>query len=214
MELNILSVPSSWGIELKQKHFKLHEQNNRLVVLFPGMHYSCELPILYYARATATQCGFDLLALEYGYQAARSNLEFNELPRVVDECEETLKLVLNQYEQIVFISKSLGTLVAGEVHSRLKKYIKHVYLTPIFKSIPYINATEGIIIYGSNDSVFDENVASQITVTKNRTIIKIADADHSLETKNVEHDILTLGKLVKLYKDFLNEEGPNADQNN
>lgn len=200
-KMDVIPVPSVWGTELKQKHITVREQNHKLVVLFPGKNYPCDLPLLYYAGNTAIQHNYDVLKLEYGYQAARTDLDINQLPSVIDECCESVQKVINNYEQVIFISKSLGTIVAGEVHRRLQSNIKHVFLTPLVKTIPYINSSEGTIIYGSNDPAFTKEDAAQIE--SSRKVVEIARADHGLETGDVEENLNHLKVVVDIYREVL-----------
>ncbi|MEK3827637.1 alpha/beta hydrolase [Paenibacillus sp. FSL K6-1558] len=203
MKLEILNVPSFWGTEMKQKHYQVHEGNKKLVVLFPGQNYPCHKPTLHFAGTSAIQSGFDLLILEYGYQAARAELDHDDVQRVVEEIHESIKQVVNKYNQIVFISKSLGTIIAGEVHEKLDMPIKHLFLTPIKDTIRYVNKFNGAVIYGTKDQAFSEELASKIN--EENEIVKIANANHSLETNEVEESIEILKKLVKIYKDFLGQ---------
>lgn len=203
MILNILTVPSFWKTELKQKHYKIQEKNSKLVVLFPGKNYPCDKPSLHYAGISAIQSGFDLLVLEYGYQAARTDLDIKDLPRVIEESEKSINRIVNNYERVVFISKSLGTIVAGEIHRRIGIPIKHIYLTPIKDTVEYINSTEGITIYGTKDDFFNNEMAEKIIISNNRRIVKIPNANHSLETNNVDESILILRSLANIYMEVL-----------
>ncbi|WP_373232234.1 alpha/beta hydrolase [Cohnella sp.] len=204
MKLDILTVPSFWETDMKQRHFQIKEKNSRLVVLFPGKNYPCEKPSLHYAGTSAIQCGFDLMVLEYGYQAARTNLDINDLPRVIEEIEDSIQRIISDYDHVIFISKSLGTIVAGEVHKRLEIPIKHIYLTPLNDTIQYINSSDGLVIYGTKDELFNNEMANQIFMTNNRKVIEIPNANHSLETDNVEESIEILSSLARIYMDFLN----------
>lgn len=203
MILNLLTVPSFWKTELKQKHYKIQEKNSKLVVLFPGKNYPCDKPSLHYAGISAIQSGFDLLVLEYGYQAARTDLDIKDLPRVIEESEKSINRIVNNYERVVFISKSLGTIVAGEIHRRIGIPIKHIYLTPIKDTVEYINSTEGITIYGTKDDFFNNEMAEKIKISNNRRIVKIPNANHSLETNNVDESILILRSLANIYMEVL-----------
>ncbi|MFG1731046.1 alpha/beta hydrolase [Paenibacillus sp. 843] len=203
MKLETLTVPSFWKTEMKQKYYQLYEENSKLVVLFPGKNYPCDKPSLHFAGTSALQSGFDLMVLEYGYQAARTNFDVNDLQRVIDESHESVQRIIGKYNQVVFISKSLGTIVAGEVHGKLEIPIKHLFLTPIKDTIHYINKFNGLVVYGTKDEVFHRELADQINIDKVREVIEIPNANHSLETNNVEESIEILSKLVRIYLDFL-----------
>ncbi|WP_246059392.1 alpha/beta hydrolase [Paenibacillus lautus] len=155
------------------------------------------------AGTSALQSGFDLMVLEYGYQAARTNLDVNDLQRVIDESHESVQRIIGKYNQVVFISKSLGTIVAGEVHGKLEIPIKHLFLTPIKDTIHYINKFNGLVVYGTKDEVFNRELADQINIDKVREVIEIPNANHSLETNNVEESMEILSKLARIYLDFL-----------
>ncbi len=202
MKLELVTVPSFWGTEMKQKHYRLHEGNKKLVVLFPGQNYPCHKPVLHFAGTCAMQNGYDVLMLEYGYQAARTELRRSEVPTVAEESYESVKPIVGQYEQIVWISKSLGTVIAGSVHEKLGVPVKHIFLTPVPETVPYINKFSGVVVYGTKDPAFGEEQEKQIQA-ENR-MIRIADANHALETDDVEKSIEILKQLAKVYEDVLN----------
>ena len=205
MKLDVLTVPSFWETEMKQKYYQLYEGNSKLVVLFPGKNYPCDKPILHFAGTSAIQSGFDLMALEYGYQAARTNLDINELHRVIEESHDSVQRIISRYNHVVFISKSIGTIVAGEVHGKLDIPIKHLFLTPIKDTIHYINKFNGLVVYGTKDEVFNTELANQINIDQVREVIEILNANHSLETNNVEESVEILSKLVRIFMSFLNK---------
>lgn len=205
MKLEMIKVPSYWKTEMKQKYFQASEETNKLAVLFPGQNFPCDKPILHYAGTSAIKSGYDLLVLEYGYQAARTHLELRDLPQVIEESRESVQRIISKYEHVVFISKSIGTIVAGEVHAQLDSPIQHLFLTPIKDSIPYINRFHGVVIYGSKDEMFDHGLAKQINLNPWTEVIEIPGATHSLETHDVGESVEILGRLVGIYMDFLNK---------
>ncbi|MDH6669828.1 putative alpha/beta-hydrolase family hydrolase [Paenibacillus sp. LBL] len=205
MKFEILTIPSFWKTDMKQKYYQLYEENNKLVVLFPGKNYPCDKPCLHFAGTSSIQSGFDLLVLEYGYQAARTDLDMNELQRVIEDSYESVQRIISKYNQVVFISKSIGTIVAGEVHEQLEIPVKHLFLTPIKDTIHYVNKFNGLVVYGTKDEVFNHVLANQINIDKAREVIEIPNASHSLEAPSVEESIEILSKLVKIYVNFLNK---------
>lgn len=205
MKFEILNVPSYWKTDMKQKYIQLYEENSKLVVLFPGKNFPCDKPILHFAGTSALQSGFDLMILEYGYQAARTDLDVNELQRVIEDSHESVQRIISKYKQVVFISKSIGTIVAGEVHGKLEIPIKHLFLTPIKDTIHYINKFNGLVVYGTKDEMFNKEHANQINIDNVREVIEIPNANHALETNKVEESIEILSKLVRIYMEFLNK---------
>lgn len=190
---------------MRQKYYQVKENNDKLVVLFPGKNYPCDKPILHFAGTSAIQSGYDLMVLEYGYQAARENLDMSELHRVIEESHESVQRIISKYEQVIFISKSLGTIVAGEVHEKLDIPIRHLFLTPIKDTIPYINKFNGLVVYGTKDEVFNGQLAKHINIDEVREVVEIPNANHSLESNHVAESIEILGKIVRIYMNFINK---------
>lgn len=203
MIVDTIAIRSKWGVELQPMLFRNPEGNGKLAVMFPGRNYPSHMPILYYAGQAARQVGCDLLALEYGYFVARQVFDPNELPAVVAESQAAIAQVAQSYDRIAFISKSMGTQVAGAAHEGLGLPVRHIFLTPLREALPYINRTENLVVYGTNDPLFDATAAKAIEVADNRTTIRIERADHALETGDVVADIAIQGRLAASYKDFL-----------
>lgn len=108
-------------------------------MLFPGQNYSCELPLLYYAGKSAYDAGHDLFILEYGYQSTRRPFEETNVDKVIHECYNSIKQVINNYDHVTFVSKSLGTYIAGKTAEIFtERTIRHLFLTPIKSTIPII----------------------------------------------------------------------------
>ncbi len=78
-------------------------------------------------------------------------------------------------------------------------------MTPIKDTIHYINKFSGLVVYGTKDEVFNDQLANQINIDKDRKVIEIPNATHALETNRVEESIEILSKLVRIYMDFLNK---------
>ncbi|WP_178024126.1 alpha/beta hydrolase [uncultured Paenibacillus sp.] len=207
MKATILKFPSHWNAEISARYVQVAASNRKLVVLFPGKNYSCEKPTLHYAGLAARECGYDILALEYGYQAARTELEYREIPQVIEDCERAVRQLIDSYEEIVFISKSLGTVVAGEVHRKLGAgaKIRQIYLTPIPDTLPYIHGTRAVVVYGTKDDLFPAELASRLKASNQLKVVAIAGANHGLETERAEESLEILRELTVIYIDVLRE---------
>lgn len=85
-----------------------------LMILFPGIGYHCDKPILYYGKKIAVMNGYtDCISLSYSYDGknlrgntAEMEKAFNSL---YEQAEKQLDGVeFNQYDEILFVSKSIG----------------------------------------------------------------------------------------------------------
>lgn len=122
---------------------------------------------------------------------------------IIEECTEAVRQIIGGYDEVVFISKSMGTVVAGEVHRKLQLQVKHIFLTPVSETVPFINSTDRIVIYGSEDSLFGDEALQQIAPEHSHGIIEIPGADHGLEVGNVRENLSRLQLIVDLYVQFL-----------
>ncbi|MDR9856492.1 hypothetical protein RJP21_23085 [Paenibacillus sp. VCA1] len=197
MKVQELKFPTSWDAQAMFKKFET-EGAATLVVEFPGAQYGTELPLFHYPRKLAFQYGFDVLSLEYGYQSARLKPEFNDesIHNIVSDLEGAFQTIdLSQYKQIVFLSKSLGTLIAGLLAEKLGIAVKHVFLTPLSRTIPYIHENNCLVVTGTDDPVFTEIERNQISSAR---MLVIDGANHGLETQDPM-------KALKMLKDVLEE---------
>jgi predicted alpha/beta-hydrolase family hydrolase len=203
MKLNKIQQPSYWGREVVQRHITVN--STTLVVQFPGKQYPNELPLLYYAAQAALQSGHDVLLLEYGYQAARVELKNEQLPILVDECAASIRKVLSEhtYARILFVSKSLGTVVAGGCAEQLgDEVIKHLFLTPIKATIPYLQRSQGMMIYGTADPLFGPDEVKLTGSLPRMVVVPVEGGDHSLETGEVLATLNVLKELSERYLTF------------
>ena len=90
-----------------------------LTVLFPGIGYTCDRPLLYYSGKMAAGAGYELIHIDF------TGLKWSK-EKIKDKAflEETMKKCLQMTEEalqnagdlsdaeVIFISKSIGTVVA------------------------------------------------------------------------------------------------------
>jgi hypothetical protein len=201
MQVNRITLPSYGGRDLSLKH--IINNNSSLAVFFPGQNYSCELPLLYYTSKSAFSNGYDLLMLEYGYQSARSVFEPEKVELIITECYDSISKLIENYESICFVSKSLGTYISGKTADLFPEMpIRHIFLTPINSSIPLINKYGGFVICGTKDEVFAENEIKQVEGFMNTTIHKIEGANHGLEVEDLQESLMIMKTLVDLTSRF------------
>lgn len=201
MNVNNILMSSHWGKEARHKHITMGSK--ALAVIFPGKGYSAERSLLDYAAKAAREHNCDILILEYGYQSARVELKREEMGIVVDECKAALTSI-PPYEKYLFISKSMGTVIAGRIAEELGIQAKtsHLYLTPLAEAIPYIQQSRGTVIYGSIDPLFTEQHSNEIKGVDHIKIYRMDDANHSLEVGSVNESLAILIVIINLYHEY------------
>ncbi|MCM3127457.1 MULTISPECIES: hypothetical protein [unclassified Paenibacillus] len=203
MEHHTFYEESYWGTDVRIR--QTTQGSDTLVIFLPGQNYSCELPVLHYAAQSAIEQGLDVLLMEYGFQSARVALEREQRSILEEEILETVQDYSEGYDQLVFVSKSLGTLLAGYASQHIEaRRISHLYLTPLDGTLDYILRSSGLVIYGTKDSLFSEESRGKLEAhaADKLEIIKIPDAGHGLEVMDVRKSVEHLSQLVGAYTNF------------
>ena len=194
-------------IVLEVEQFWIHEEqpSSTLMVLFPGMGYTCDKPLLHYAQKKAMDLSMDVLCIQYGIQEFhkdRVNEALDPAKQIAEAClKEVQKLA--DYSQFYFISKSLGTVAAGYVGKLLKQPVHQFYLTPLAQTIPYMKNSDDYTAIGTKDPMITEEDIECIRLGVLHTCI-YEDANHSLEIDgDTVGSVKILLDVVKSYDEFL-----------
>ena len=187
----------------------IEKYSNTLVVILPGIGYTCDKALLDYSKKLACELGYDVLPIEYGFQVARKQMvHLDEFNIVIKETKEILLKALDEkYKNIIFIGKSIGTLIQASIQSGLTNYeIKNVYLTPISETVKVGIKDNSLVISGNADPMINSQSLEALRNNKNIKYIEIDGADHSL---NIRNDILKsieiLGTIIKIEKEYLSD---------
>lgn len=169
---------------------------NKLVVIFPGLGYGVDAPLLYYADFLFETKGYDRIYIDYNQYLQDTSLtipqRLNRLRQY--ELDQLKSICWSKYDTIVFLSKSIGSMEAGWIADQLHLPVKHIFLTPIVEAMPYCTP-DTTVIMGTNDrhySAYQHHTPS----------LYFPEADHSLEVKN---DPLRSVENLKEYLLFLDQ---------
>jgi predicted alpha/beta-hydrolase family hydrolase len=209
MNKSFIKVKSTWGHDINNMLLSQPTKSDSIVILFPGGGYSCDKPLLHYARKVTSLSGCDVLSLEYGYYKTDNSFNHKFLNSIIEESYQAIKLVLsNSYKNIYFISKSFGTEVAGEISRKLGyDNIKNLFLTPTPSCITHIENSKCSVIVGTNDSVISKEEVFKIGTNPLIDLTVIEGAAHSLE---IEDDYIKsldiLRVITKKYENFVSDK--------
>ena len=181
----------------------------KLAVFFPGIGYTVDKPLMHYSRRLAADAGFEVLILPY-----------NGFPQKIrgdrEKMEESYKLALSQskemlsgtdlsdYNTILFVGKSIGTIVAAEIasHSQVPERIHFVLYTPLEDTFRF-PLGDAIAFTGDADPWVKEGSIQTLCEEEDIPCHVIPDANHSLETGNVKTDIDNLKKVMKKTRKYI-----------
>jgi hypothetical protein len=207
IEKNIIEVKSGICGNIENVFLSQGEEARGLVVLFPGNEYRCDTTLLHYARNVSLQQGYDVLCLNYSHHVTNMPFDRSKIDEVIRDSHSAVKKVLGsrRYDKTVFISKSLGSVVAGEV-AKIVGYMNvfHIFLTPIPKAIPQIISSHGMVIVGTCDKLFLQEHIDTVSPYVNVCMQVIEGANHGLEIpQDFETSLEILNKVAKLIRDFI-----------
>lgn len=185
------------------------ENSKSLAVIFPGLKYGHDRPLLHYARKAAQMSGKDVLCLNYEKKLDWDDIGKPIIGEVADECLSILKkYIKKQYKSIYFLSKSIGTEVAGNTAEKFKNdNVKFFYLTPTYAAVKYVCKSKCFAIAGTNDNIFSDEYIEEVKKSDKVKLMLVEGGNHSLELSNdLIGSIDVLKTVVKAYIDFFEEE--------
>ena len=185
---------------------------SKLAVLFPGIGYTADKPLLYFSRRIAADLGYEIRILGYSgfppkIQGDRGRME--ESFRIAfDQSVEMLSDIdFNVYDDILFIGKSIGTIVAAKIasDSSVKGRIRLVLYTPLEETFAF-DFGDAIVFTGDDDPWVGRDRSRICSICEGRGIPckLVPDANHSLETKDPFRDMEMLSAIMKQTEEFIN----------
>lgn len=161
----------------------------KLAVFFPGIGYHCDKPLLYYSSKIAGQYQYELARVSYtGLKRLRAEAFEETLEETMREAlvqtERCLEDVdWNRYEDILFVSKSIGTAVAAAYAGRHGIRCRNVYYTPLVQTFDHA-PQPGIVFHGTNDPWAETERIREKCADSNLPLYTVDNGNHSLEVQD------------------------------
>lgn len=180
-------------------------EKKKLLVEFPGRNYSCDKPLLYYGGIIFGQRDYEVIRLNYN---ALLKSDKDHISGLIEEAKEYVKKQLDevdfsQYEDIVFLSKSMGTALAGffERHYRIRA--RHIYLTPVEETLKYMKRGKCIVVSGTEDRFLDSDKLKNYCAKRDVALKQFEEVGHSLEhLEDINKTFAILMVIIRMYKGF------------
>ncbi len=186
---------------MKTKTINYHNQDNelgargeyvdtdsrRIIIIYPGNNYTSHHPVLYYLAQMGAQIDYDVLSLWYSFQLNDTPFESGKIKSVYIQTQRVIEQVLNarDYDHIVIVGKSLGTILALQMAAGFEHPNKHlILLTPLLKAVEAAHAFRSLVIIGSEDRYFDDQNPLITAAPANITTRVMPGLDHALEYKD------------------------------
>jgi hypothetical protein len=164
-----------------------------IAFILPGYAYSCQMPLLFYSVNILFNKGLDVACVEYAYSREEDYSRFSRPEQrnwLFSDVNAAFKAVTKkeQYDTLIFVAKSLGTLAVGYLleHEKILRESRVVWLTPILKNDKLreqisLNPPKSLFVIGTDDPHYDEEILNEMKeITKGDTVV-IPKANHGLE---------------------------------
>jgi len=150
----------------------------KIAVLFPGIGYHCDKPLLYYSGKLAAYYQYEITRVSY------ANLDKSIPKAFADAYAQTEKQLENidwsQYEEILFLSKSIGTAVAAAYAQKHDISCRNVYYTPLPQTFDFAPQS-GIVFHGTSDPWAETAVIEENCRNRSLPLYIVEHTNHSLE---------------------------------
>ena len=208
----------------------MKKEAHKLAVIYPGIGYTADKPLLYFGRRIAVEYGYEIRIMDYKGFPPKVKGDRNRMEEsffiALRQAEEMLAGVdFAEYDDIVFIGKSIGTIVAAKIaadaaaavsegnpdvaagnapESPAKARIRQVLYTPLEDTFRFPFG-EAIAFTGDDDPWVGKENSRIPALCKERGIPcrLVPHANHSLESKDVFADMKELRKVMKETEAFL-----------
>lgn len=185
----------------------------KIVCLFPGIGYTCDKPLLYYSWKLLK--GLDREVVPVPYTGFPSGVKGNpekmrqSAEMALEQAEEILKdVVWSDYGDILLIGKSVGTVVCAAYARRHGLKCRQVLFTPVEETFRYAGR-ESVAFHGTADPWADTKAIRECCRRMDIPLYETEGANHSLETGDVDFDIKTMRKTMKIVRAYaLGEDLP------
>ena len=174
----------------------------KLVVCFPGIGYHCDKPLLYYSRRLARADREVLVQYAYRKPGLRGNPAAlrTALDVLYAQTEPQLAdLAWADYDEVVFLAKSIGTAVAAAYAQRHGIACKLVLYTPL--EMTYDFAPKNALAFlGTADPWSD---VPAVAAKAGGALYLYPGANHSLETDDAAKNLAVLQDVMAKTRQFL-----------
>ena len=171
----------------------------KLAVVFPGIGYTADKPLLYYTSRLASKHGYQIRTVSYGTLPKNIKGDPEKMKQAFDlaleQTERSLSSIdWNSYGSILFISKSIA--------SRHDLTVKSILFTPLAETFSFPLAGS-IAFHGTADPWAETDSIRKLAAQKEVPLFLTQNANHSLETGDVLTDIFILKTTMERVQRFI-----------
>ena len=184
--------------------------DKKIAVIFPGMGYHSDKPLLYFSKRLAREKGYEVVEAHYEFPFKAKEI-MNDKVRMKEAFEDAVSQIkeelsgikFDEYSDVVFIGKSIGTALAAYFDKVLNVGARHIVFTPVPQTFEMLKKDAGIVFHGLADPWCKTEIAEAGAKELNLELHKIDRANHSLETDSPMEDLVSLQEVMKRVEEEL-----------
>ena len=182
----------------------------KIACLFPGIGYTCDKPLLYYSWKLLRGLGWEIVPVPYSGFPSGVKGDAGKMRQcaymALEQAENFLRqTVWSEYTDILFVGKSIGTVVCAAYASRHGLACRQILFTPV-EDVFRFAARDSIAFHGTADPWADTEAIRKGCMRAGITLHETEGANHSLETGDVDADIKEIRKVMKTVRNFVTAE--------
>lgn len=184
----------------------------KLAVVFPGIGYHSDKPLLYYSKKLVREYGFEVIEVTYDFSFKAKEIKGDKdkmkdaFELAVKQANEQLSAVeFDNCEQILFIGKSIGTTVAAYYDKTHDIGAKQIVLTPVPQTFEFLGSGDCIVFNGSEDPWCETSLVKDKCHELGLELHVVEHANHSLETKSVTSDVQNMKLIIDKIDKYVRE---------
>lgn len=189
--------------------------SSKLALLLPGIRYTNDAPLLYFSRTLLLAQGYDVLAVDYqyGFDERFQSLPADAREKWMREDLEAVQGRINQgeqYESVVVVAKSLGTILTSRLFAAgLNKPLRVVWLTPVLSDEGVTRTLASLeqpslLVIGTADRHYDAETLKGVRQNGAVRVREVDGAGHRLEIEgDTQSSIKILGEYVSELHSFV-----------
>lgn len=187
----------------------------KVAVIFPGVGYTKDRPLLYYAAKIASTYKYELRFVDFsGIEWSKEKLKDRDfllktLEKYLLITETTLEDTQDlSGDDVVFISKSIGTVVATAYEKKKTLSVKQICFSPLEMIGNYVREEGAVLFCGDSDPYADYKLLDRIAKEKKLEIQRVSGGNHSLETGDVRVDLDNMKSIMQRVAEVITDMNP------
>ena len=179
----------------------------KLTVIFPGIGYTADKPLLYYTTRLAKKHGYHIQTVSYGALPENIKGDSAKMKQAFELAYEQTEQLLHDidwtsYGSILFISKSIGPAISSAYAFRHNLKVKSILFTPLAETFSF-PLQGSIAFHGTADPWAETDSVQALAAQKEVPLFLTKNANHSLETGDVQTDLSILKTTMDRVERFI-----------